>query len=268
MAWMGGRPLPSSRSQWVGKVAQPLTHPAEESPRTPFLQCRQPWWGWMKQKYGGEWSRGNAMIWWAHRQLQGRMARIADEGPDGTPAGTTHPDGCERAALVETTPISVLQPLLRGHGEVRHPSRLWWCWVRTKAGGQGQLQSPTAPLRQKLPITCCHRPALSLPPNETRLRTLAGGCWSGWEKRMGETSLCDEREARETWAGVSSAGRWDPLSLSEKKVIRECREVRLMFSKWEQSEPASAASAWGFYKQKTHSLWPSSACRGDLHEPQ
>ncbi len=100
------------------------------------------------------------MIWRAHRQLQGRMARITDEGPDGTPAGTTHPDGCERAALVETTPISALQPLLRGHGEVRHPSWLWWCWVRTKAGGQGQLPSPTAPLRQKLPMTCCHRPAL------------------------------------------------------------------------------------------------------------
>ncbi len=57
-------------------------------------------------------------------------------------------------------------------------------------------------------------------------------------------------------------------SLSEKKAIRERREARLMLSQWEQSEPASASSAWDFPKQETHSLWPSSACRGDLHEPQ
>ncbi len=53
-----------------------------------------------------------------------------------------------------------------------------------------------------------------------------------------------------------------------KKVMRVRREARLMLSQWEQSEPASAASAWYFPRQETHSLWPSSACRGDLHEPQ
>ncbi len=131
----------------------------------------------------------------------------------------------------------------------------------------------------------------SLPPNETRSLTLAEGRWSGWEKRTGDTSLCGESEARGIWASVSSlsTGRWEPLprcffltgpweeengrargagSLSEKKAIRERREARLMLSQWEQSEPASAASAWDFPKQETHSLWPSSACRGDLHEPQ
>ncbi len=50
--------------------------------------------------------------------------RISDEGPDGAPAGTTRPDGCERAPLVETTPIPALQLLLRGQREVRHFSVL------------------------------------------------------------------------------------------------------------------------------------------------
>ncbi len=58
------------------------------------------------------------------------MARVVAEGPDGALAGTTHPDGCERATLVETTPNPALQPLLRGHGKVRNPSRLWrWLGV-------------------------------------------------------------------------------------------------------------------------------------------
>ncbi len=56
-----------------------------------------------------------AKISWAHRELQCRTARVAGEGPDGAPAGTTHPDGCERAPLVETTPIPAFQPLSRGH---------------------------------------------------------------------------------------------------------------------------------------------------------
>ncbi len=47
---------------------------------------------------------------------------VVAEGPDGAPAETTHPDGCERAPLVETTPNPALQPLLRGHGKVQHPS--------------------------------------------------------------------------------------------------------------------------------------------------
>ncbi len=68
--------------------------------------------------------------------------------------------GCERAPLVEITPIPALQQLLRRHGEVRHPSWLWRRWVLTKAGGRGQLPRPTAPLHPKLPLTCCHRPAL------------------------------------------------------------------------------------------------------------
>ncbi len=81
------------------------------------------------------------------------------EGPDGAPAETTHPDGCERAPLVETTPNPALQPLLRGHGKVRHPSRLWRRWARANLRGRGQSMSPTAPQHLKLPVTCCHRPA-------------------------------------------------------------------------------------------------------------
>uniref|UniRef100_A0A8C0YKX0 Uncharacterized protein n=2 Tax=Cyprinus carpio TaxID=7962 RepID=A0A8C0YKX0_CYPCA len=30
----------------------------------------------------------------------------------------------------------------------------------------------------------------------------------------------------------------------------------------------NAASAWGLPRQKTHSPWPSSSCRGALHVPQ
>ncbi len=75
------------------------------------------------------------------------MTRIAVEGPDGAPAGTIRRDGCEKAPLVETTPIPALQPLLRGHGKVRHPSRLLRRWARTNARGwcyRAQLPSPTA----------------------------------------------------------------------------------------------------------------------------
>ncbi len=50
-------------------------------------------------------------------------------------------------------------------------------------------------------------------------------------------------------------------SLSEKKAIRERREVRLMFTQWEQLDQTSTASALNFPRQETHLLWPSSACR-------
>ncbi len=103
--------------------------------------------------------------------------------------------------------------------------------------------------------------SLSLPPNETRFLALAEGCWSGWEKRMGETSLCGESEARGIWAGVSSlsTGRWDPLpccflltgpwkeengrarvaeSLSEKKERKAQRGENWLF---EQVFPARTA---------------------------
>ncbi len=86
--------------------------------------------------------------------------RIADEGPDGALAGTTHPDGCEMALPVETTPDPALPPHSRRCREVWHPSRPWQRWERTKAGGQDQLLSPTAPLRPKLLMTCCHHFAL------------------------------------------------------------------------------------------------------------
>ncbi len=113
----------------------------------------------MKRKYGGGQSKGSAKISWARHELQGRTAMVVVEGPDGAPAETTHPDGCERAPLVETTPNPALQPLLRGHGKVRHPSRLWRRWARANLRGQGQSLSPTAPQHLKLPVTCCHRPA-------------------------------------------------------------------------------------------------------------
>ncbi len=81
------------------------------------------------------------------------MAMVVVEGPDGPPAETTHPDGCERAPLVETTPNLALQPLLRGHGKVRHPSRLWRRWARANLRGRGQSLSPIAPQHLKLPVT-------------------------------------------------------------------------------------------------------------------
>ncbi len=113
----------------------------------------------MKRKYGGGQSKGSAKILWARRELQGRTAMVIVEGPDGAPAETTHPDGCERAPLVETTPNPALQPLLRGHGKVRHPSRLWRRWAWANLRGRGQSLSPTAPQHLKLPVTCCHRAA-------------------------------------------------------------------------------------------------------------
>ncbi len=76
----------------------------------------------MKRKYGGGQSKESAKI------------SVDVEGPNGAPAETTHPDGCERAPLVETTPNPALQPLWRGHGKVRHPSRLWRRW-QTWGGG-------------------------------------------------------------------------------------------------------------------------------------
>ncbi len=243
----------------------------------------------MKRKYGGGQSKESAKISWARHVLQGRTAMVVVEGPDGAPAETTHPDGCERAPLVETTPNPALQPLWRGHGKVRHPSRLWRRWARANLRGRGQSLSPTASEATSDMLSSAS--SSSLPPNETRSLTLAEGRWSGWIKRTGEISLCGENEARGIWAGVSSlsARRWKPLprcffltgpweeengrargagSLSEKKAMRVRREARLMLSQWEQSDPASAASAWAFPRQETHSLWPSSACRSPLHEPQ
>ncbi len=51
----------------------------------------------MKRKYGGGQSKESAKISWARHVLQGRTAMVVVEGPDGAPAETTHPDGCERA---------------------------------------------------------------------------------------------------------------------------------------------------------------------------
>ncbi len=115
---------------------------------------------------------------------------VVVEGPDGAPAETTHPDGCERAPLVETTPNPALQPLWRGHGKVRHPSRLWRRWARANLRGRGQSLSPTAPQHLKLPVTCCHRPAHrhfpQTRPDRSRLRRDAGQV--GQKGR--EKSLC------------------------------------------------------------------------------
>ncbi len=144
----------------------------------------------MKQKYGGGQSKGSAKISWARRELQGRTAMVVVKGPDGAPAETTHPDGCERAPLVETTPNPALQPLLRGHGKVWHPSRLWRRWARANLRGRGQSLSPTAPQHLKLPVTCCHRPAHrhfpQTRPDPSRLQRDAGQVG----KKGREKSLC------------------------------------------------------------------------------
>ncbi len=141
---------------------------------------------------------------WARRELQGRTAMVVAEGPDGAPAETTHPDGCERAPLVETTPNPALQPLLRGHGKVRHPSRLWRRWARANLRGRGQSLSPTAPQHLKLPVTCCHRPAhRHFPrtrPDRSRLQRDAGQVG----KKGRETPLCVAKarhaESEPAWA--------------------------------------------------------------------
>ncbi len=245
----------------------------------------------MKRKYGGGQSKGSAKISWARRELQGRTARVVAEGPDGAPAGTTHPDGCERAPLVETTPNPAL-------------NRFWEdtekFGIHPGFGGAGRGQTwgggVSYRARQLLSIWSCQWHAVigqlivTSPERDqiARLQRDAGQVG----KKGREKPLCVARArhagSEPAWAR-SQPGARDPLprcffltgpweeengrargagSLSEKKAIRERREARLMLSQWEQSEPASAASAWDFPKQETHSLWPSSACRGDLHEPQ
>ncbi len=109
---------------------------------------------------------------------------VVAEGPDGAPAETTHPDGCERAPLVETTPNPALQPLLRGHRKVRHPSRLWRRWARANSEGAGSVTEPdSSSASEATSDMLSSASSSSLPPNETRSLTLAEGHWSGWEKR-------------------------------------------------------------------------------------
>ncbi len=109
------------------------------------------------------------------------MTRIAVEGPDGAPAGTIRRDGCEKAPLVETTPIPGLQPLLRGHGKVRHPSRL--C-----GAGRGQMRGGGATEPDSV-RSCGHLPALRhfprTRPDRSRLQRDAGQVGKkGWEKPL------------------------------------------------------------------------------------
>ncbi len=113
-----------------------------------------------------------------------------------------------------------------------------------------------------------------------RLDKKDGRPLSVWRKRgtrdLSRRELTFNRALRTSARCFILTGPWEEEngrargagSLSEKKAMRVRREARLMLSQWEQSEPASAASAWDFPRQETHSLWPSSACRGDLHEPQ
>ncbi len=72
--------------------------------------------------------------------------------------------------------------------------------------GQRQEGRVSYQARQLLCVRSCQWHAV--PPNETRLRTLAGGCWSGWEKRMGETIVWRERGTRDlSWRELSRALR-------------------------------------------------------------
>ncbi len=191
-AWLGrviGFRLPADGSGWAEMCSHwliQLRHPLI-SLFFSAVNCSEG--GWSGSTEGGQ-SKGSAKISWARRELQGRTAMVVAEGPDGAPAETTHPDGCERAPLVETTPNPALQPLLRGHGKVRHPSRLWQRWARANLRGRGQSLSPTAPQHLKLPVTCCHRPAhRHFPrtrPDRSRLQRDAGQVG----KKGRETSLC------------------------------------------------------------------------------
>ncbi len=104
------------------------------------------------------------MIWWLFVRKENKYNRVIPWNVLGY--------YCNLGSLRYRTSIPALPPLLRGPWEVWHPSQLWQCWVRTKAGGQGQLPSPTAPLRPKLPMTCSYRPAL-------RHKSLGGRKWEG-----------------------------------------------------------------------------------------
>ncbi len=111
---------------------------------------------------------------------------VVVEGPDGAPAETTHPDGCERAPLVETTPNPALQPLWRGHGKVRHPSRLWRRWARANLRGGGSVTEPhSSSASEATSDMLSSASSSSLPPNETRSLTLAEGTLVRLDKKDG-----------------------------------------------------------------------------------
>ncbi len=88
------------------------------------------------------------------------------------------------------TPNPALQPLLRGHGKVRHPSRLWRRWAAGKPEGAGQSLSPdSSSASEATSDMLSSASSSSLPPNETRSLTLAGTLVR-LEKRTGDISLC------------------------------------------------------------------------------
>ncbi len=122
---------------------------------------------------------------------------VVVEGPDGAPADTTHPDGCERAPLVETTPNPALQTALE---RTRKSSASIPALAALGAGkpeGAGSVTEPhSSSASEATSDMLSLASSSSLPPNETRSLTLAEGRWSGWIKRTGESSLCGENEAR------------------------------------------------------------------------
>ncbi len=116
------------------------------------------------------------------------------EGPDGAPAETTHPDGCEEGssggdhskpssstALERTRKSSASIPALAALGA-------------GKPEGAGSVTEPhSSSASEATSDMLSSASSSSLPPNETRSLTLAEGRWSGWTKRTGEISLCGEK---------------------------------------------------------------------------
>ncbi len=118
---------------------------------------------------------------------------VVVEGPDGAPAETTHPDGCERGgdhskpssstAFERTRKSSASIPALAALGA-------------GKPEGAGSVTEPDSSSASEATSDMLSSASSSLlPPNETRSLMLAEGRWSGWEKRTGDTSLCGESEA-------------------------------------------------------------------------
>ncbi len=120
-AWIGGWPLPSNQWPWAGRDAQPQTQRAEAVSCSPFPYRCLPKWVRMKRKHVGGQSRGRVTSWWVLRELPGRMMKLAGEGPDGVPAGTSHPGGCGWAPTAETTPGPACPQLLTGRGKGWRP---------------------------------------------------------------------------------------------------------------------------------------------------
>ncbi len=119
------------------------------------------------------------------------MAMVDVEGPDGTPAETTHPD--ERGDHSKPSSSTALERTRKSSASIPALAALG----AGKPEGAGSVTEPhSSSASEATSDMLSSASSSSLPSNETRLLTLAEGRWSGWTKRTGEISLCGENEAR------------------------------------------------------------------------